>query len=239
MTINWKFVQNTFSYKDFEIISILGSGGFGTCSEATFENIRVCTKQLNRTSKKKAALQSFHAETRKEFFNFDHPNVVRLLAASQPAFYDDESVSELLMVFELIQGRTLQSIIDDQDESIDLARMCRYGHEVSSALDYVHSFNIAHLDVKPANIMVSLDGVCKLADFGCSQCIEAIPNTPTKSLLTGTLAYRAPELLKGGSPSAKCDVYAVGKIRFFCNCYYLTVFGLDLSKVLFIVFKSG
>ena len=72
-------------------------------------------------------------------------------------------------------------------------------------------FILPHLDLKPANILVTQQS-CKLADFGCSEYIPKDPSVKReKSLLTGTYAYRAPELLKGGPPSAKCDVYSLGK----------------------------
>ncbi|KAJ7387509.1 hypothetical protein OS493_000840 [Desmophyllum pertusum] len=71
---------------------------------------------------------------------------------------------------------------------------------------------LAHLDLKPGNVLVTEDDLCKLADFGCCRAIEEDnkPTSPTKSNLTGTYAYRAPELLKGESPSTKADIYSFG-----------------------------
>ncbi|XP_057304204.1 serine/threonine-protein kinase mos-like isoform X1 [Hydractinia symbiolongicarpus] len=240
MTINWKVVQEDFSFTDFEILSTLGSGGFGTCYEAKYKTTHVCVKKLDRTSKKKAATQSFQAETKEEFFNFSHPNIVKLLAASPANLLStDAVVADLVMVFEFIEGRNLQSLLDDHEEDIGASEMLRFGHEIASALDYVNGFHIAHLDLKPANVMVTPDGLCKLADFGCSQYIEEDPVTPTRSCLTGTFAYRAPELLRGGSPSAKCDVYALGICLWQFWSREFPFSGMQQHAVIFRVVKSN
>ena len=201
------------SVDSIEGTEVLGSGGFGTCYEAIYKNMRVCIKRLNRTSKRKAQIESFQAETREEIFEFDHPNIGKLFAASKPSKLQtsDVNIGSLTIVYEYIEGCSLQSVIDNLSESIDLSRMSRISTEIASALNYVHGYKIAHLDLKPANVMCTKQGVCKLIDFGCSQYIRDDPATPSRSMLTGTFAYRAPELLKGGSPSAKCDAYSIGK----------------------------
>ena len=82
------------------------------------------------------------------------------------------------------------------------------------ALEFIHWQNIAHLDVKPANILVDSKDVCKLGEFGCRQILDKgdknLPASPTYSYLTGVLAYRAPELLKGETPTPKADIYSLG-----------------------------
>nr|ACM68728.1 protein kinase Mos1 [Clytia hemisphaerica] len=198
--------------EDFTTLKTLGSGGFGTCYKAIHKKTQFvcCIKKINRTSKKNAALQSYNAETKSEFFDFEHQNIVKLIAATSIDFYAfDKDLSSLLMVFEYIPGQNLHQLLEDEQEIIDLARMCRFGQDIASALDYVHQKGIIHLDVKPSNIMVTSTDVCKLADFGCSQYLESDP-VQSESLLTGTFAYRAPELHRGLSPTPECDVYAVG-----------------------------
>jgi len=222
------------SIKEFDVLHILGAGGFGTCRKALYHNQVVCVKQINQTTKKEAAIQSFKAETKDEFFQFRHLNIVRLLAASTMVSQADD-ISELLMVFEYIPGSNLQHVIDDDDVTIDLKQMCSYGCNIADALMYVHAFGIAHLDLKPANVMVTLDGVCKLADFGCSQYIKAAV-TP-RSILTATCAYRAPELYKGCAPTAKCDVYAFGICLWQFWSREFPFAGIDQHSLIFRVVK--
>ena len=79
MTVKWKYLdRNDIHVSNFDIVAILGSGGFGTCYKAKYKgNLEVCLKRINRTSKTKAALQSFNAETKQEYYHFEHPNIVR------------------------------------------------------------------------------------------------------------------------------------------------------------------
>ena len=211
--------------EDYTLYEVLGSGGFGTCYRGINKrtNNVYCVKKINRTSKKEAALQSFQAETRQELFTFEHPNIVKLLSASivtnNHSFYT--KFEQLVMIFEFIEGQNLQRLLENENEIVDQQRMCRFGHDIASALDYVHRHGIVHLDIKPANIMVtSHDDVCKVADFGCCQYNNSDP-IHSESLLTGTSAYRAPELHCGLPPTPQCDVYALGKKENIFDAFFV------------------
>ena len=105
----------------------------------------------------------------------------------------------------------------------------RYAHDVTAALSYIHRRRLVHLDVKPANVIVTQSDRCKLTDFGCSQCLpsassdedehdvlsakrsaDSSPRRPGTPTFNGTFAYRAPELLRGGAVSPAADVYSLG-----------------------------
>ena len=210
-------VRRGSKQEDYVLYEVLGSGGFGTCYKGTNRRTGAvhCVKKINPTSKVQAALQSFKAETRHELFSFHHPNIVQLLSAS--IIVDDQAFfsqfEELVMVFEFVEGKNLKRVLEDESQIIDPPRMCRFGQDIASALEYVHHKGIIHLDIKPANIMVTRDDVCKVADFGCCQYSESGP-VSSESLLTGTFAYRAPELHCGRPPTSHCDVYALGEFPF-------------------------
>ena len=197
-------IQDGVELKEFELVRTLGAGGFGTCFEAKYRGQRVALKKMNRTSKVKAAAQSFKSETLPELYLFNHPNIVKLITASSI------DADERFIVLEFIAGRNLQTIIDDACEELPFERYVHFGIEISSALHYISQFDIVHLDLKPANIMLSETGVCKLTDFGCCQYIDKDPSTPTRTYLTGTFAYRAPELLKGKAATPKADIFSLG-----------------------------
>lgn len=195
----------TVDVKEVKVIRLLGSGGFGSVFEAIHNNCKVALKKFH-TRNKKAAMQSFAAEVHQEVLSLKHPNIVRVLAANLAQNIEDQPC----IIMEFVSTRNLQHVLDDADEKIDFKRRVKFAYEVASALEYVHENKIAHLDLKPANVLVSNDGSCKLADFGCCQIIEERPNTPSRSYLTGTFAYRAPELLKGERPTFKADVFSFG-----------------------------
>ncbi|XP_046851138.1 serine/threonine-protein kinase mos-like [Xenia sp. Carnegie-2017] len=190
---------------DLVIGHILGSGGFGTVYKASYKGETVALKQLHTNTKnKKAAMQSFRSETRPEVLKFNHPNIVRTLYVSHAATIEDSP----FLVMEYIENKTLQHMLDDSEEIINDARRISMALEIVSALAYIHQQNIAHLDLKPVNVLVTKKNICKLGDFGCCEVVEDTPVSPTRSYLTGTFAYRAPELLRGQSASCKADIYS-------------------------------
>lgn len=192
---------------DVSVIRLLGSGGFGSVYEAMYNDSKVALKKFHtNTRNKKAAMQSYQAEVHQEVLSLKHPNIVRVLGCNMAQSLEDQPI----VVMEFVSPKNLQHVLDDAEEKIDFKRRVTFAYEVSIALEYIHENRIVHLDLKPANVLISNDGHCKLADFGCCQIIQERPNTPSRSYLTGTFAYRAPELLKGGNPSFKADVFSLG-----------------------------
>ena len=192
---------------DVSVIRLLGSGGFGSVYEAMYNDSKVALKKFHtNTRNKKAAMQSYQAEVHQEVFSLKHPNIVRVLGCNMAQSLEDQPI----VVMEFVSPKNLQHVLDDAEEKIDFKRRVTFAYEVSIALEYIHENRIVHLDLKPANVLISNEGHCKLADFGCCQIIQERPNTPSRSYLTGTFAYRAPELLKGGNPSFKADVFSFG-----------------------------
>jgi len=192
-----------------QISKLLGSGGFGSVHEGKYRGGTVAVKKMNTNSKNpRAVLQSFQAET--SIASFCHPHIVRTIAASSL----DRPLSERMIIMEFAGSRTLRNILDNEKEVIDEERRLKFASHITMALEFIHEQDIAHLDVKPANILVDSKDVCKLGDFGCSQILdegdENLPASPTYSYLTGTFAYRAPELLKGETPTPKADIYSLG-----------------------------
>ena len=78
---------------------------------------------------------------------------------------------------------------------------------VTEALDFIHSKDMVHRDVKPSNILTADDGSIKLADFGLARRISAA----TTASVGGTLFYMAPEVMAGGNAETKADVWALGR----------------------------
>ena len=176
-----------------EFCKRLGSGGFADVYEGIYDGHPVAIKKMKRSLKNPAAvLESFEAEANLPVLQ--HPNVIRIFAVIRDP--------EKLIIMELVPDpRTLQSLIDEQVKY----DWQDYARQLVSALRYIHGCNILHLDIKPSNILLTQQNLCKLADFGCSQNAE----NPTVSQLQGTLTYRAPELFRGQLPTTKADIYSL------------------------------
>ncbi|XP_069167543.1 proto-oncogene serine/threonine-protein kinase mos-like [Procambarus clarkii] len=83
--------------------------------------------------------------------------------------------------------------------------LCRYTSELASGLAYLHSHDLVHLDVKPANALLTRHGHLKLADFGCCARIDN-----DEDPVLGTVVYQAPEVLRGGAAGPHSDVFSLG-----------------------------
>ena len=171
----------------------LGSGGFADVYEGIYDGHLVAIKKIKSSTKNLAATnESFEAEA--SLPALFHPNVIHIFATIREP--------EKLILMELVpDARTLQSLIDEEVKY----DWQDYACQLVSALRYIHGCNILHLDIKPSNILLTQQNLCKLADFGCSQNAE----NPTVSQLQGTLAYRAPELFRGQLPTTKADIYSL------------------------------
>jgi serine/threonine-protein kinase len=130
----------------------------------------------------------------------DHPNI----AALRNALTLD---NQLVMIMEYVEGATLASRL--QQGPIPPADAVNYAEQLLSALSYAHHLNVIHRDVKPANMMLTPQGVVKLMDFGIAR-----PNNEAGMTVTGTtlgsLNYMSPEQVRGEPVDPRSDLYSLG-----------------------------
>ncbi|XP_007531588.1 proto-oncogene serine/threonine-protein kinase mos [Erinaceus europaeus] len=203
----------------------LGVGGFGSVYKATYHGIPVAIKQVNKYTKNRVASQrSFWAEL--NVARLRHDNVVRVVAASTRTPAGLNSLGTIIMEF--VGNVTLHQVIygaascPEQEEKeeegkprgsageqLSWGKCLKYSLDVVNGLLFLHSQSIVHLDLKPANILISKQDVCKISDFGCSEKLEGQPSCQTPLChLGGTYTHRAPELLKGEALTPKADIYS-------------------------------
>uniref|UniRef100_A0A3Q4B140 Protein kinase domain-containing protein n=1 Tax=Mola mola TaxID=94237 RepID=A0A3Q4B140_MOLML len=137
----------------------------------------------------------------------DHPNLVRLLDTYEIA-------NSYVLVLEMAdQGRFLDYIVSWGNLTEEKAAL--YLREILEALRYLHNWGIAHLDLKPENIVVehvSSQPVIKLTDFG-----DAVQLSPTSSYfhpLLGSPEFSAPELVLGQPASLMSDIWSLGVVTY-------------------------
>jgi serine/threonine-protein kinase len=133
-----------------------------------------------------------------------HPNIVIVYDAG-------EEGGTFYITMELVEGRSLQSLIDEH-QSFSLPRAVKIIEQASSALDYAHKHNIIHRDVKPANLMITADDTVKITDFGTAKILRF--NTTQTAAVIGTPSYMSPEQIKGKTVDGRSDIFALGVILY-------------------------
>ena len=136
-----------------------------------------------------------------------HPNVVQVFD-----FGFDEAAHQHFIVMEHVPGSSCAELLRehghlDAEEAVEIVvQACR-------GLDYAHRNGVVHRDVKPGNLLVTPEGVVKLADFGIAKATEQSSITQVGSVL-GTAAYLAPEQARGEASGPRSDLYSLGVVAY-------------------------
>ncbi|OYC97191.1 serine/threonine-protein kinase [Microbacterium sp. Yaish 1] len=193
----------------YRVVEPIGSGGMARVFLARDEALGrpVAVKVLRPELTDSAASDRAAIETRL-LASLNHPGLVTLFDAhlnDEPRF----------LVMEHVVGMTLSQRI--AAGVLDDGELTALGSQLADALHVVHDAGIVHRDVKPSNILLARSTVpgvplrAKLADFGIAHLLDS-ERVTSPSLLIGTAAYIAPELLHGADPAPPSDIYALGLV---------------------------
>ena len=145
----------------------------------------------------------------------EHPGIVRLMDLLA---YEDRA----WLVMEYVEGPTLRTVLDLRSGKLAPADALAILESLSAVLDHVSGRGIVHRDLKPANVFLTLDGRCKLGDFGIASLAPVTSGgTDGHGRLTrpgtvlGTPAYLSPEQALGaGELGSAADIYSLGVIAY-------------------------
>lgn len=169
-----------------------------------------------RVAVKIAALSSLEVPQMRERFAHEvqvqgrlhHPHVVALLDAGEPT-------AELpWFVLELVEGAHLAAHL--VRGPLPATAVAHLGAGVAAGLAHLHEHGLVHLDVKPANLLLSHDGAVKVADLGITRAVGERDDIAATGETVGTAAYLAPEQVTGAPLTGAADVYALGLVLLEC-----------------------
>lgn len=182
------YILQNHGYNDARSI---GQGHYGTvyrCFSVRYKMTFVCKVMYHRVS--------FNDEL-ESLITLEHPNIIRLYEYFQER-------NAYFLILEDCPGGDVANLI--KNGTMSETDLYSYIGEMINALDYLHSQGVAHLDIKPANMLISKYGQLKLADFGLAHA-----QLGACTVFKGTLHFMAPEVLeKKPYDPFKADVWSLG-----------------------------
>ena len=191
----------------YRVLEEAGRGGMGSVWRCVDERLgrEVAVKQVGRLPGESVTDQARALREARSSAALNHTNVVSIY----DAIAEDD---HLWLVMEYVPGRTLGQIVREEGP-LPPARVAWIGAQVADGLAAAHERGTVHRDVKPGNVLVRDDDQAKISDFGIARTMGDDTLTQT-GMVSGTPAYFAPEIARGGDPTPASDVWALGATLF-------------------------
>ncbi len=188
----------------FDVVRALGKGAQGTVYLArdTHLDREVALKTLSMGAggdHTRALMEEARAVSR-----LQHPNIVTLFDAGEEAGIP-------YLVFEYVDGRPLSAEIAEAGR-IPPARAAELVRHILRGIGFAHERHVVHRDMKPANIMLTRDGVARVMDFGIAR--HSRSEGGGERALYGTPSYMPPEYIERREFTERGDVFATGMVLY-------------------------
>ena len=186
----------------FEILDRLGQGAMGVVYKARDPRIGrlVALKTITTgLAEDPALLERFYHEAHSAGA-LQHPNIVTIYELGEADHIP-------FIAMEYLTGQSLDKLIEGH-RMLPLSQKVGYVAYLCRALAYAHKQGVVHRDVKPANVMVTTEGIVKVVDFGIARIAET--SKSQTGLVIGTLGYMSPQQIEGGRADARSDIWAAG-----------------------------
>ncbi len=220
----------------YEVLVELGRGSMGVVWKARDPQIdRVVAIKVILTANLSAEeLEQFKQRFQREAQaagRMSHPGIVTVYDISE------DEAGHLYLVMEYVEGTPLDHLLSPAAERLPLLQVLDIAIQVAHALDYAHRQGVVHRDVKPANILVSRDGVAKIVDFGIAK-LSGTQLTQTGHLL-GTPAFMSPEQFSGTAVDPRADLFSLGAVLYWMCTGERPFTGDSLTAVSFKIVYSA
>ncbi len=208
----------------YEVVAPLGAGGMGEVYRARDTKLGrdVAIKALPpQFAQDPERLARFEREA-KLLASLSHPHIAGIFGL-------EDIDNHRYLVLEFVEGETLAQRLDHGTLSIEEA--LQFARQIASALESAHEQGIAHRDLKPGNVMITLAGDVKVLDFGLakggmgsnSSSDVNLTHSPTLThqhtgagVILGTAAYMSPEQARGRTLDKRTDIWSFGCVLYEC-----------------------
>src|SRR5438477_9370802 len=196
--------------KRFKLVDELGVGAMGRVfvAEDTVLKRHVALKLLPsrfRDGRPNHRTERLIKEARSAA-SLDHPNTLSI-------YEIDQSGGVHYIAMELAEGGDLEHLVQ-LSGPMEVERACQLIAEAAEALSHAHQRGIIHRDVKPANLLLTRSGRCKVCDFGLALFDEG-SDLEGRLRCVGTPNFIAPEIAQAKGATAASDIYSLGCTLFF------------------------
>jgi len=196
----------------FEVLSLLGSGGMGEVYRARDTRLGrdVALKVLPTATLTDDTARSRLLREARLASQLNHPHICTVHEVG-------EAAGHVFIAMELVEGQPLSARL--AAGALPAEQLLRYGSQVADALAHAHARGVVHRDLKSANVVITPEGRAKVLDFGLAKRLEeheldevtrSQASLTAPGTVVGTLAYMAPEQLRGGTADARSDIWAFG-----------------------------
>ena len=194
----------------FEVVEVLGRGATGTVYLARDRVIdrRVAIKEIRvlaspDEAEREEQRRRFEVEFRASG-QLSHPNIVTLFDVGQ-------AEDAYFIAMEYVPGRSLQDLLDE-GAAPPGEQVLAWAEQLADGLDHAHRHGVVHRDVKPANVLITVDGRLKITDFGIAK-LASSELTVTGTVL-GTPAFMSPEQVRGQPLDGRSDQFSLAVILY-------------------------
>jgi serine/threonine-protein kinase len=200
----------------YRIVEEIGAGGMGVVFRARDEQLDrdVALKVLPASSFRDPAARSRLLREARAAAALNHPHICTVYEVG-------EADGQMYIAMELVEGQTLSASL--AGGALPPEQVLGCGVQLAGALGHAHERGVLHRDLKSANVIITGEGRAKVLDFGLAKRFsedELGEVTRSQASLTapgavvGTLAYMAPEQLRGQPADARSDVWALGVVLY-------------------------
>ncbi len=192
----------------YELIKKIGDGGMSVVYKAKdrvlnrYVAIKILKPEFIKDPK---FINSFRRESQAAA-GLNHPNIVSIFDVGKEG-------NIYFIVMELLEGDSLGDIIQ-RDGALPERKAIEIAKQIALGLSVAHMNKVIHRDVKPHNILMTEDGIAKIADFGIAKAVNTGTIVNNTSTVMGSVHYLSPEQARGGYIDERSDIYSLGIVLY-------------------------